>query len=56
MFETFSKNYKKSFDNIKNDPNDEYNWGAVAAYIPRLKEANPEWFASSFCSVDDQYV
>jgi hypothetical protein len=56
MFESFSQNYKKAYEEIKMDSTDEYSWGAIATYIPRLKEANPESFATSFCSTDDQFT
>jgi glutaminase len=54
MFETFVSNYKKAFLEIKEDPNNEFNGGSIATYIPPLAKANPEWFSTSFCSTDDQ--
>ncbi len=54
MFEIFSENYEKVYREIKEDSNLEYSWGEVATYIPPLALADPEWFATSFCSTDDQ--
>ena len=51
MFEIFTENYEKAFLQVREEP--QYRDGEIATYIPPLALANPEWFASSFCSVDD---
>jgi hypothetical protein len=51
-FDSFRKKLSKSFLEIKNDVNNEHSWGEIATYIPPLAKANPNWFATSFCSTD----
>ena len=53
-FDVFRNNLKKSYDEVKVEP--EYQGGVVATYIPPLAKANPEWFATSFCSTDGQFA
>lgn len=53
-FDSFRKKYQKAFLEIKSDVNNEHSWGEVATYIPPLAKADPNWFATSFCSTDGQ--
>jgi glutaminase len=53
-FAVFRQKFKRCFEEIKTDPNNEFSWGEVATYIPPLAKADPNWFASTFCSTDGQ--
>lgn len=53
MFEMFTSIYQKAYHDIKTDSNDEYSWGEIATYIPPLAKADPDWFATSYCSTDE---
>ncbi len=56
MFEMFTSIYQKAYHDIKTDSNDEYSWGEIATYIPPLAKADPDWFATSYCSTDEQFA
>jgi len=51
-FEAGRLRLKQAYEDVKNDPNNEYSYGQIATYIPPLAKANPNWFATGFCSVD----
>lgn len=51
-FNSFQFAFERAFNEIVNDPKQEYQGGEVASYIPPLALANPEWLASSFCSAN----
>ncbi len=51
FFGYFENSFDTCFNEIKNDTV-EYQGGKVATYIPPLARADPNWFASSFCSAD----
>lgn len=51
-FASFRTKYEAAYLEIKNDVNNEYSWGEVATYIPPLAKADPNWFATGFCSDD----
>ena len=53
-FASFRTKYEAAYLEIKNDVNNEYSWGEVATYIPPLAKADPNWFATGFCSADGQ--
>ena len=55
QYPTFHNNFKASFDSIKEDKDNKYQWVEVASYIPSLFKADPKWWASSFCSTDGQF-
>ena len=55
QYAAFHKNFEKTFNEIKEDTNNEYYGGEVADYIPSLGKADPKWFASAFCSSDGQF-
>jgi glutaminase len=48
-------NFKKAYEEIKDDTEGSYSSGVVASYIPSLFKADPKWWASSFCSADGQF-
>ena len=51
----FHSNFLKSFNEIKEDKDNEWSGGEVASYIPSLFKADPKWFATAFCSADGQF-
>ena len=55
-FETLIDSIKEAYYEIKEDETKEYSGGKIATYIPPLAKANPNWFATSFCSVDSQFT
>jgi glutaminase len=54
-FDRFRLQFGKCFQSIKDDVNNEFSWGEIATYIPPLAKADPNWFATSFCSTDAQF-
>lgn len=54
-FQEFSHYIEQSFLEIKEDPQNKYSTGKVATYIPPLANANPNWFATGFCTTDGQF-
>lgn len=42
----------EAFKEIKEDSEAKYNHGKIASYIPDLANADPDWFATAFCSTD----
>ncbi len=50
QFNLFTQNVEKIYEEIKADPT--MMGGTMATYIPPLAMANPEWFATGFCSAD----
>jgi len=54
QFDYFTKELNLIFNQVKNDPS--YTSGEVASYIPALARANPEYFATSFCSINGQFT
>ena len=46
----------EAFNEIKEDREQKYNYGKVATYIPELASADPNWFATAFCSTDSQFT
>ncbi|CDW79921.1 glutaminase kidney mitochondrial-like [Stylonychia lemnae] len=55
-FEAFKRRLGQSYDEIKQDDNNEYSHGEIASYIPPLAKAKREWFATGFCSTDSQFT
>lgn len=55
QYEPFHHNLNRLYTEIKEDKNNEFQWGEVATYIPPLAKADPNWFATSFCSADGQF-
>ena len=54
-FEVICENFTRIFDEIKEDIKNEWSGGKLADYIPPLAKADPNTFASSFCSTDWQF-
>ena len=50
-FSLFKQKYLKYFNEIKNDQTGKYSGGQVASIFPSLSKVNPDFFATSFCSL-----
>ena len=51
-FGTFRDRFYKFYLEVKNDPEQIYQSGELANYIPPLANVDPNLFATAFCSVD----
>ena len=53
-FQKFRNTLKEAYEQVKVDK--AYQGGQVATYIPPLAKADPNWFATGFCSTDGQFA
>lgn len=54
-FQIFKEDFKRCYNEIKLDVNNEFQDGHVADYIPTLARVDTSLFASAFCSTDGQF-
>lgn len=53
-FQKIKNTLFQAYESVKVE--EEYKGGVVATYIPPLAKADPNWFATSFCSTDGQFA